>query len=606
MRDTLKLKPILCFLAVFAGHLLYGQQSDTLKVRLADLQQRHRALLVNDTAYLKAVDSIAPLLAKEDSLYQLLEEYRDLAFREAARGKFRASYYTYMAINAYNLNRLGSAIYYSERNNAERVKNGQFEKGGIQHSDLFALTVYINSHNYSKAFARYSALRAQLQELAAGVSKGAVSAEQVFVAVNILQDMTYAACELRDTVHVREVMELMEKVLAGVERFPSTYKSHRLLYDYLSHSAYYRYYRLLRQWDAARDHLLAAIKAVNTPGFSPTLQNSYMESLYMDAADLYFDRKQPDSSRYYLGLLTAGQGKVKYSSSDPAFLPEINSRLLAGEGRYEEAYSLLRKVYQTRDSAYYAVSADKDNNLYALAEAENMRAELVRTEEKKRAAQRQSITLFFVLAVLVLVGGTAFWVYRNAAKRRLSDVRLQLARNFHDEIGPMLLYSSMLARKHGDEEQRKQVGRIMEAVRSISNDLKASRLNTIASFGKEVSVFLEKLRAAAGIDFSIHTNNGGQVLGYGQFTQLLAVVSELVSNSARHADCNWIMVRMATAGRQFILHYSDNGKGFEQESVSSGIGMSNIRERVTELKGIFQLENKWPKGYLITVSIPLI
>ena len=91
---------------------------------------------------------------------------------------------------------------------------------------------------------------------------------------------------------------------------------------------------------------------------------------------------------------------------------------------------------------------------------------------------------FFVLPIFVLGGVTGFMVYRSGQERRILNLRLQLARNFHDEIGPMLLYANVLAKKQQNEELRGQIGLIMDAVRNIAHDLKSPEANTIASLGR--------------------------------------------------------------------------------------------------------------------------
>ena len=600
-----KLRSIFIFLGFLARGVACAQHTDSLLSHLADLRAGYLQNTIRDTDYLKAVDSIAPLLEKEDSLPRLLATYRQIAFNDARWGKYRAGYYTYLAIHAYNFSRLGSAVYYSEKNNEERTKTGQFEKGGLSHSDLFALTVYANNRDYPRVFARYATLRPVLVALPAAINTGSISGEQVFVAVSILQTVNYAACRGGDTGRAKEAVRLMEDMLSRVDRSPAAYKGYRLLYSYLSHSMYYEYHRFLQHADLARDYLLAAIRDVLDKGFAPHLQTAYTENLYSEAVDLYFNRHNTDSARYYLSLLTTGDGKVRYSSLDPAFLMENNSRLLAGQGRFAEAYAALQKVYKWRDSAYYAVSSDKDNNLYALAQAENTQMALLRSEEKKRSAEKSTIVLLFLLTVLLLGGFAGFVVYRSDQKRRLLDLRLQLARNFHDEIGPMLLYASILAKKQGDEEQKKQLSLIMDAVRSIAHDLKSTRLCTVTSLIREINGLLEKVKGAAGIDFSLQGTNGARILSHGQFTQLQAIVQELVSNSIKHADCSLITLKIAAPERMFTLRYSDNGKGIGPDS-SSGIGLQNIQERVTTLKGSFNLHDSWPEGYYIDISIPLV
>jgi len=595
----------ICLVILLGG---YGraQSTDSLKLHLNDLLTRWRAKRLTDTDYLKGVDSVAPLLAKADSLREWLSTYRRLAFSDSGRGKSRAQYYTYLAINAYNLNQFGRAVYYSEKNNEERTKLGLFEKGGFSHGDLFALTVLANNHDYRRVFARYAALKPALFELPSAIPRGNASPEQVFVAMSILQSVNFAACRSGDTTRAREIIGLADSVMEGVAGFPAKYKDYRLLYDYILHNDQYEHYRLQGQWEAARNSLLAAIRDVNTSGFRPNLQPSYREAIYSEAVDLYFNLKKSDSANYYLSQLTAGDGNVRYSSLDPTIVPDARSRLLAEEGRYAEAYKELRKLYGLRDSAYYTVSADKDNNLYALAEAENARYELVRLDEQKRAADRSALLLFFLTALLVVGGVAVFFVVRSMQQRRLLDLRLQLARNFHDQIGPMLLYGSVLAKKRGDEEMREHISLIMDAVRDISHDLKSSELSTVGSFGKEVSGLLEKVKAATEIGYSLQVSNASQILAYGQLTHVQAIVQELISNSIKHAECRKITVRLGVERRKLILSYSDDGEGINPSLVGGGIGMKNIEERVRSVNGSWQLNNAWPKGYSVDITFPLV
>ncbi|MBS1602699.1 MAG: hypothetical protein JST42_08520, partial [Bacteroidetes bacterium] len=180
------------------------------------------------------------------------------------------------------------------------------------------------------------------------------------------------------------------------------------------------------------------------------------------------------------------------------------------------------------------------------------------------------------------------------------------ARNFHDQIGPMLLYGSVLARKRGDEEMREHISLIMDAVRDISHDLKSSELSTVGSFGKAVSVLLEKVKAATDIDYSLQVGNSGQILAYGQLTQLEAIVQELISNSIKHSECREIMVRLGVEKRKMVLNYSDDGEGINPSLAGGGIGLKNIGERVKSMNGSFMLNNSWPRGYSVDITIPLV
>lgn len=602
---------ILCFL-VIAWSNTRAQQPGSLTAHLADLLVQYHDHTLSDTAYLKAVDTTAARLLNDDSLPSLLTTYRQIAFSDKGSDRYRAKYYTYLAIYSYNKNRFGSAIYYSERNNEERIKAGMFEKEGLSHSDLFAVTVYNNNRDYARVFSKYSALRPALLQLPATIPSGKVSPEQAYVAFGILDAVVDAAYKTKDTTRANEGIEICEKMLEGMRKLPGKYKGDTTVDSYIYHTLRFEQEKYGNHFDRAQDFLQMAIQEVRSKEFWPQLQPDYTEDIYTTAFDFYFDRHKKDSAQHYLDLVRSLQD-IRYSNMRQSFILEANSKLLAGEGHFEAGYNDLRKVYKMSDSSFYAVSADKDNNLYALAEAENTRNELLRMEVKQRKTERFSIFLFSTLALLVFGGTVGFLLYRSGQQRRLLNLRLSLARNFHDEIGPMLLYANVLAKKAAEdgspsllEELKSQIVHIMESVRGISHDLKSSELSTVGSFFKEVTGLLEKIRVTTQIDSVTRWNNGSRILSHLQYTNLRKIVNELISNSIKHADCSMIAIEAKTTAKHLRINYTDNGKGMASGARTEGIGIQNIRERVNLLNGDFQLHNAWPEGYSIDLSIPLL
>ena len=375
--------------------------------------------------------------------------------------------------------------------------------------------------------------------------------------------------------------------------------------------------KFLDHFNVAGGLLQDAIREVTAGGFPPRLQPSYTEFTYTEAVDFYFDWGKTDSARRYLDVVKAlNDSGVQYSTLDPAFLPESNSKLLASTGRFEEAYHELQKVYRLRDSAFYAVSSDKDNNLYALAAEENTRAELLRTEAERRKAERSTLYLFTLLGLVIVGGFAGFRIYRFRQRQKLLNLQLNLARNFHDEIGPMLLFANALVKKEmeahpttGLAELKVQTAQIMEAVRGISHDLKSFRLNTVDSFqqGDHGVAGEAQKQADDGDRFqSLRLNSSQQVLSHWQYSHLTKMVNEMIGNSVRHAGCSQITVLIRAMERNLRITYSDNGRGMEPGAFSTGIGMRNIRERADLLKGSFELQNAWPEGYSIELTIPFV
>lgn len=80
----------------------------------------------------------------------------------------------------------------------------------------------------------------------------------------------------------------------------------------------------------------------------------------------------------------------------------------------------------------------------------------------------------------------------------------------------------------------------------------------------------------------------------------ISTVKEAVSNTVKHSDASKISVILREHPALFSLTVSDNGTPL-LKSGSDGIGISNMRERVDDLGGIFRVDNT--NGYKIFISV---
>lgn len=608
---------ILCLL-VLTNSLARAQDRLLLKKHLADVLIEYQRQRLPDTAYLNAVDSSIGSLLDDDSLVSLMSTYRQIAFNNKGMGRSRKKYYAIMAMYSFNKNKYGSAIYYSEKNNEEAVKAGIFEKGGIPHSDQFAIGVYNQNRDYARVLSKYRTLRPLYLSIPGSIALGEISAEQANVAFTTMNDVVDAAYKTGDTILANEGIGTAEKMLSATLMQAGKYKGYTTLYSCAGHLMAYFREKYRGNTRVAGDFLQSAMHEMASRDFPEDMRPGYAYDLYAEAFDFYLDAGRQDSAQHYLALVhDLPDDQIKFTGIKQHFLLESNSKLEARNGNFGAAYQDLRKLYGMRDSAFYAVSSDKDNNLYALAEAENTRNDLLSEEAKREHAEKSNHILFGLLALLCFGGAIGFLLYRAREKQRLLNLQLSLARNFHDEIGPMLLYANTLVKKematNGSprlDELKGHLAHIMDAVRGISHDLKSSELMTVSSLYRDISTLLEKIRASTRIDFTISINQGSRILSYWQYNNLRKIVNELITNSIKHADCTLIRIGLNTTERELCLTYSDNGKGIAEVGESGksgdGIGLQNIKERTAMLNGRFELNNAWPEGYTIDISIPLL
>ncbi len=83
------------------------------------------------------------------------------------------------------------------------------------------------------------------------------------------------------------------------------------------------------------------------------------------------------------------------------------------------------------------------------------------------------------------------------------------------------------------------------------------------------------------------------------------IVSELLSNTAKHSKATEVKLSFRLDGNLLIFEYSDNGHGFDFETIqktSTSIGLSNIKNRVSFLNGVLDFDKE---KFVYCIQVPI-
>jgi signal transduction histidine kinase len=92
---------------------------------------------------------------------------------------------------------------------------------------------------------------------------------------------------------------------------------------------------------------------------------------------------------------------------------------------------------------------------------------------------------------------------------------------------------------------------------------------------------------------------------------LFYIIEEAVNNARKHANASLITISGGRHGRQWAVHVTDDGCGFETAGLEESydrrgsLGMVNMRERAELLNGLLEVESAPGKGTRVTVHLPL-
>ncbi len=232
------------------------------------------------------------------------------------------------------------------------------------------------------------------------------------------------------------------------------------------------------------------------------------------------------------------------------------------------------------------------------------------------------IALIAIAAALVVAGaGLAL----NVSEHRVADAKLKvlaqrvvesqeeerarLSRDLHDGISQWLvsiklqIEAGMIRLASPKPEQRQaatavfehaadQLSNVMGEVRRISHNLRPAILDDLG-LAAALHHLGQEYTLSSGTPVHFDTTGVVDTLSDVANTVLFRVAQEALTNIERHAGASHIGIRLTGTAQGVTLRISDDGSGFDAESIAlhpkHGIGLRNMMERMDAIGGRFEI-----------------
>jgi len=230
------------------------------------------------------------------------------------------------------------------------------------------------------------------------------------------------------------------------------------------------------------------------------------------------------------------------------------------------------------------------------------------------------VIIFSILALVYTVW--LIYLYRLRKQRGLMEKQLavqyerqRISSEMHDDIGAGLsgvrLLTEMTKNKLKDKESAEDIAKIYESVGDISAKMKEviwslnaenDHLNNLVYYlQKQVKAQLENY--AGELTFDIPETIPDVTITGDIRRNIYLLVKEAVHNIIKHSGANKIKIDIQFNG-EMTMTISDNGQGIDlTQSYYAGNGMKNMRKRIQQLNGLFQIKNI--NGVTLIFTIPL-
>jgi signal transduction histidine kinase len=203
------------------------------------------------------------------------------------------------------------------------------------------------------------------------------------------------------------------------------------------------------------------------------------------------------------------------------------------------------------------------------------------------------------------------------------EERARISREVHDEFGQMLSVLKLdlenLAVRHrprgeaaGEKFDKSVAGMVravdlsLNIVRRIAAELRPAVFEDLG-LAAALNWQIQELNARTGIRCRRRGLRQDSGLAAGPALAVFRIFQEILTNVVRHAKATALEVAVHADGGWFTLRVSDNGIGFDPDSLSPSrsLGLLGMRERAGMLGGTIEWSRGRKGGTTVTVRLPL-
>lgn len=205
----------------------------------------------------------------------------------------------------------------------------------------------------------------------------------------------------------------------------------------------------------------------------------------------------------------------------------------------------------------------------------------------------------------------------SATIQAQEEERKRIAQDLHDELGAVLsimrMNMVMIEQQHkadfGNmikkiENVRSLTETALASVRNISHQLMPPQLE-IFGLIKTLDSVLEKINVMGGLYISLIATEPWPKIQWPISLGLYRIIMELINNTIKHSGADRANIELSINTESVKLIYTDNGKGYDVNVSTNGLGYIGIESRLNIFKGKLHFEGDKSKGFYAKIEIPL-
>jgi len=195
--------------------------------------------------------------------------------------------------------------------------------------------------------------------------------------------------------------------------------------------------------------------------------------------------------------------------------------------------------------------------------------------------------------------------------RGAEQERERLASELHEGVGGILVALKMQFGQFKSNLSLEESNRFKTLLDQSTKEIKNISYNlmpgsiSLTSLTESLEQLCQIYRIKNGPTIEFYAPNWDDNLSKEHKFGIYRIVQELLKNTIEHSEAKEVIVQISKYGQRIHLIVEDNGIGFEESEVQKGLGLNNIRNRLSYLNGKLEIDSYLNKGTTFNIVINL-
>lgn len=366
---------------------------------------------------------------------------------------------------------------------------------------------------------------------------------------------------------------------------------------------------------------------------------------YIGIANAYFDLNDLTSAQNY--VLRAIDSAEKYDMVNDLRTASKGAALVfEKKGDYKKAFEYLTihadltdsltNIKQTFANHEYEVkyrTAEKDKDLIT--------KRLLITRQQSQLARKNmwigGVSAGAILLILLLTSIASNYRRRQLVQQKELHIikqtqeitelkaaikgeereRTRLGRELHDGVGGLFSAFTISFNSLGKENEylkdSKTYRKTAELLHEITSEIRKTSHNLMPDILQHYSLpeavrqfcnYMQDYKTTA-LQIVCQSYGHFELMDNNVTLSTYRIIQELIQNVAKHSQATYALVQLIMRGNTLNITVEDNGIGFDENKISDGMGLLNLRSRIKSINGTFTLESFPGKGTTIFIELEL-